>query len=476
MPKLNKSRREFMKQSFAGLGVLSAASVFQSCSRPARPPNLIFLLTDDQRWDMLGCMGNSIIQTPNIDAMAADGVLFENAFVTTAICCTSRASVFLGQYARRHKINDFVTDLSPEQMAISYPRQLRQAGYHIGFIGKYGVGNNLPEKEWDFWRGVPGQPKYENIDSEGKPIHYTALCGDQALEFLDGCPEDKPFHLSISFKAPHVQDGDPRQFIADPQYDDLYSGVTIPPPGTATEASLRAQPAFMQDESTVPRKRWHLRFENPELYQRMVKNYYRLVTGVDGVVGRIRESLEKRGVAENTVIMLLGDNGFFLGERGLAGKWYGHEESIRVPLVVYDPRLPKSAQGQRREEMALNIDVAPTLLDLAGVTIPEKMQGKSLSPLITGKTPDWRYEFFYEHLFKVPEEWVEEAGQIPSSVGLRTEQYKYLRYIDQNPVFEELYDLQNDPQEENNLAGNPAYSEWLQQFRDRCDFLIREKE
>ena len=466
------NRRTFLKTAALSTAAFLGGGIH--CSGSKRRPNIIFLLTDDQRWDMLGCMGNEIIQTPNIDAMAHDGIIFENAFVTTAICCTSRASIFLGQYARRHRINDFSTDFTAEQLDLSYDMQLKKAGYRVGFIGKYGVGANLPQDVYDYWAGVPGQPTYENRDKKGDYIHYTQVCKKQAFEFLHGCEPNRPFCLSISFKAPHVQDGDPRQFIADPVYDDLYKDINIPVPKKAHSKYLQAMPSFMQDEQSMLRVRWHLRFADPELYQKMVKNYYRLITGVDVVVGEIRDELDKLGYADNTVFALLGDNGFFLGEYGFAGKWYGHEESIRVPLVVYDPRLPKKRRGQRRGEMVLNIDIAPTLVDLAGLPVRPEVQGESLLPLVQDQKSTWRDEFFYEHLFKVPEKSVAQVGYIPSSVGLRTKKFKYLRYIDYDPIYEELYDLQKDPEEIETQVNNPEYADVLEQLRRRCDEMIQE--
>ena len=195
----------------------------------AQRPNIVFLLTDDQRWDSLGCMGNPIIQTPAVDALASEGVVFSNAYVTTSICMTSRASIFLGQYASRHGINDFQTNLSPEALDLSYPGQLRQAGYWTGFVGKHGVGNRPDAEAFDYWKGFAGQGRYETQDGEGRPIHLTDLMGDQALDFLDSRPDDQPFCLSVSFKAPHVQDNDPRQFIHAERHKDLYADVTIPP-------------------------------------------------------------------------------------------------------------------------------------------------------------------------------------------------------------------------------------------------------
>lgn len=457
------SRRDFMR--FMGAGALISATGVSCISRStkAQKPNIIFLLTDDQRWDTMGCMGNTIIKTPNMDALAKDGVLFKNAFVTTSICCVSRASIFLGQYARRHHINDFKTDFSPVQLSQTYPMLLKKNGYQIGFIGKYGVGRNLPVDQYDYWRGIAGQPVYEQKDENGHPKHLTKIMGEQALEFLSGVDRGKPFCLSISFKAPHVQDGDPRQFIYDPAYKDLYKDDTIPVPATADPQYYDAFPEFFK-KNNEGRRRWQIRFSTAEKYQESVKSYYRLITGADVVIGKIREALAEQKLDKNTIIILLGDNGFYLGEHGLAGKWFGHEESIRVPLIVYDPRLPSQLRGQKRSEMALNIDIAPTILSLAGAQIPSSMQGRDLMALIKGNARDWRHDFLYEHLFEHP--------AIPKSVGVVGERFKYLRYFDQNPVYEELYDLKNDPHEEKNLAAEKEYAAVLQKMRTRCDELI----
>ncbi len=460
------NRRKFLRS--VGMGALLYSVGISCIVRKVKTqyPNIIFLLTDDQRWDTLGCMGNKIIKTPNMDALAQDGVLFKNAFVTTSICCVSRANIFLGQYARRHHINDFQTNFTPTQLSHTYPMVLKKNGYRIGFIGKYGVGDKLPADQYDYWKGIPGQPVYEQKDENGHPKHLTKIIGEQALEFLSGAKQEKPFCLSISFKAPHVQDGDPRQFIYDPAFKDEYKNVAIPVPETADPKYYESFPAFFKAKNEG-RRRWEIRFSTPEKYQESVKSYYRLISGVDVVVGKIRDALAKQKLDKNTVIILLGDNGFYLGEHGLAGKWFGHEESIRVPLIVYDPRLPSRLRGQKRTEMALNIDIAPTILSLAGVQIPQSMQGRDLMTLIKGNAHNWRHDFLYEHLFQHP--------AIPKSEGVVGERFKYLRYIDQNPVYEELYDLKNDPHEENNLALKKEYDPILKKMRERCDELIMEK-
>jgi arylsulfatase A-like enzyme len=281
--------------------------------------------------------------------------------------------------------------------------------------------------------------------------------GDQAIEFLDGVPADRPFCLSFSFKAPHCQDGQPafRQFPYDARLHGMYQDATIPPAPLSDPAFFEALPEFLKESEN--RRRWELRFATPEMYQHSVKSYYRLVSGVDRVVGRIVDKLNEKSVLENTIILYTGDNGFYLGERGFAGKWFPHEVSIRVPLVVYDPRLPADQHGTRRDQVALSIDLAPTMLEMAGVEVPGAMQGRSLVPLLKGETPRWRKEFFYEHLFKHP--------RIPCSEAVRDARYKYIRFVDREPAYEELYDLENDPNEAHNLAEDPEHADTLREMR-----------
>jgi len=253
--KSNKiNRRNFIKSIGAGTAAIAfPALLLNGCKTYGlrtnkKPPNIIFLLTDDQRWDSLGCMGNQIIKTPNIDDLAKKGTLFKNAFVTTSICMVSRASFLTGQYSCRHKVNDFHTNLSPEAFAETYPAILKKSGYKTGFVGKYGIGNLELKNEFDEWNGIPGpgQPEYENKDKNGKYKHLTELITEQSIDFLDGCSKKQPFCLSVSYKAPHVQDSDPRQFIYNPIYKDLYNDVAIPLPKTATQKHFDALPEFLK--------------------------------------------------------------------------------------------------------------------------------------------------------------------------------------------------------------------------------------
>ncbi len=436
----------------------SAAAAYAQTPAGRRPPNILFLFTDDQRWDALGCMGNPLVQTPNIDRLAARGTRFANMFVTTAICVCSRASVFSGLYTRSHGIEAFAQQFTPAQFENTYPAVLRRAGYRTGFVGKYGLDKApLPENGFDYWRGFAGQG--QTFPQGEKGPHMLSVMTDQAREFLSGCkPGGQPFLLSVNYKHPHADDNDPRQFVPDPRDAGLYRDVTIPVPKTADVAYNRQLPLSVQ--RSEGRRRWAVRFSTPELYQESVKNYYRLCTGIDRSVGEVMQALAANGLADDTVVIYASDNGFYLGEHGLADKWFMHEESIRVPLIVFDPR-PGGARGVTSQNIALNIDIAPTMFDLAGVKDAPPMQGRSVAPLLHGKAPaDWRREFFYEHRFRY-------NGWIPATEGIRTENWKYTAYIDEQPEFEELFDLGSDRLEERNLARDASHAERLNTLKAR---------
>lgn len=449
-----------------GCPIISATVFGQSQHNlKERKPNIIFLLTDDQRWDAMGAMGNPIIQTPNMDKLASAGILFQNAYVTTSICCTSRASILTGQYESSNHIHDFRTDLSLESVANSYPALLKDAGYKLGFIGKFGVGTHPPVQLFDYWvnteAGGRMQPNYVTIDKKGNKIHDTDTLGHAIQIFLDQFGNNNPFCLSVSFKAPHEQDGDPPTYVIQPKYKDYYNDVTIPEPVTADSKYWQKFPDFFRTDSNFARARWKGLFGTPALYQENVKNYYRLITGVDGVIGNIIKKLDKLGIANNTIIILMGDNGMFLGEHGMEGKWYGYEESIRVPLLIYDPLLPDKIKQYRAPQIALNIDIAPTILSMAGIQAPKTMQGVDLISLLENKIPE-RKDFFYQYYFLG-------GPQLPREEGVVTKNFKYMNYFEHN--YEELFDIKHDPHETDNLAKDPKYKMKLEELRIRYQEL-----
>ncbi|MBI3822206.1 MAG: sulfatase [Planctomycetes bacterium] len=434
-------------------------------SQPTKKrPNIVFLLADDLRWNVLGCTGDKLARTPHLDALAKRGVVFRHHFVTTSICAVSRASIFSGQYARRHKINDFATDFTPDAWARTYPMVLKMAGYRIGFIGKFGVGNKLPAASFDYWKGFPGQGAYFG---KGETVHLTRRMGDQALEFLEACKKDQPFCLSLSFKAPHAMDAAKREYPPDPRDEELFKDVTFPVPKTADPKYFLALPDFVQ--KSEGRTRWERRFKTPEMTQAVLRDYYRLVTGIDREVGRILAELERLGFVDDTIVIFTSDNGYFFGEHGLADKWFLYEESIRVPLIVFDPSLPQQRRNRTVEAMTLNIDLAPTMLDYAGVAMPKSMQGQSVRPWIRGESPKWRDDWFYEHHTAIK--------IIPPSEGVRTTRWTYLRWLkDANNPVEELYDLQADALQERNLASVPEHQKTLRELRARWETLRKDLE
>lgn len=430
--------------------------------QPETPPNFLFIVTDDQRNDMLGVV-HPILQTPNMDRLASEGVRFENAFVTTPICAASRASLLTGMVERSHGYTFGTPPLSTELAMQSYPALLRKSGYHSAFIGKFGVRveSGITDSLFHVFEPFAAHPYFREDDS-GEVRHLTDITADRAIEYLKSRNTSSPFALTLSFNAPHADDGEEQQFFWPEAVDSLYTEQNLPNPPQSDPVFFEAQPDFLK-EASLNRVRWYWRFDSAEKTDAMTKGYYRMISGVDAAVGRILSTLEEIGLSDNTVVILMGDNGYFLGERGYAGKWLPLEPSIRVPLIVMDPR--SKLHGSIPNQPVLNTDIAPTLLDLAGVAASEFFQGQSLRPFLEGDSPeDWRTEFFVEHLFNHP--------QIPKHEGVRGDRFKYARYFEQEPVYEELYDLENDPAEAINLAMDPDHADILNALRSRTDDMV----
>jgi arylsulfatase A-like enzyme len=455
------TRRAFLEASAAGLGALAVAPRTHGGQGGSDRPNILFVLTDDQRFDAMGCAGNPIIQTPNVDRLAGGGVRFEQAFVTTPICAASRVSILTGTFERTHTYTFTKPPLGRAFVEISYPVLLRRAGYRTGFVGKLGVAveKGVEGKMFD-WTKFTNFPYFQTVG--GVERHLTEIEGDAALEFLRGVEPGRPFCLVWCPWAPHADDENPRQYFWPPAVDELYKEVVIPVPEMAAPAYYEAQPAFLKN--TMSRTRWAWRFDTPGKYQAMAKGYYRMISGVDMVLGRILAELEGRGLAKNTVIIYTSDNGYFLGERGYADKWLMYDLSIKVPLIIFDPRAPRENRGLVRKELVLNVDLPATILDLAGARVPGAMQGRSLRPLLGRSRPAWRGEIFCEELWDNPE--------IPQSECVRTDRWKYIQYP-KHADYSELFDLVDDPQEKHNLAGEARCAATLEDLRDRCRGWIR---
>lgn len=432
-------------------------------------PNLLFIFADDQPQSCMGCMGNKHIQTPNLDRLAKDGVLFTNAFVTTAICCSNRACILTGQHMRRHGIRDFAEPLSAEAFSQTYPALLQAAGYRTGYLGKFAVGAptgelkslSLPAHRFDFWYGFPQSINFRQV-VDGKARYLTTVMEEQAIEFLRSNPKDKPFCLTVALKEPHG----PWNFF-DPEVADPYANVEIPPPPTFTQADYEAQPDFIKSSlNGGSGPKW---FQDASAYQEYVRTFYRLITRADLAVGRLRSALDELGLAENTVIIYSSDHGSMLGAHGLTGKWLMYEESIRVPFIIYDPRQD-AARGRRCDKMVLSIDLAPTMLAMAGVPIPEAMQGRDLTPLVRGESVPWRTDWYYEHVYNTRPP----RRPIVKVEGVRTDRWKYMRYPEREPLYEQLFDLERDPLERENLAKTAEHQDTLITLRERCDEYRKE--
>ncbi|MCG7853739.1 MAG: sulfatase [Methanosarcinaceae archaeon] len=462
-------RRYFLKMVGAGLAALSTASgssVPLSGDAAKKKPNIVFLLIDDQRNDTLGCAGHPIIKTPVIDDLAKKGVRFSNAFVTTSICAASRASILTGLHERTTRFTFNTPPMLQEQCDVSYPVLLRQAGYRTGFIGKFGVKvpKGVKENMFDNFIEIGGNP-YFRKQADGSLRHESEVAGDHAIKFLEDNPSDKPFCLSISFNAVHAEDGDKRPGIGHFPWpkavDGMYDDIEIPPPRLNDPAIFESQPEFLK--KSMNRDRYYWRWDTPEKYQKNMKAYYRMISGVDHVIGRIRDALKENKLADNTIIIYMGDNGYYMGDRGFAGKWSHYEQSLRVPFIVYDPRLSKEMRGKVKDQMALNIDAPATMLDFAGIDIPKHYQGTSLAPIVKGESlENWRKDFFCEHLM--------DNAAIPKWEGVRGKRYVYARYFEND--YEFLHDLKKDPDQLKNLAGSKEHGETLQIMRNRCDELM----
>ncbi|BCX48442.1 acetylglucosamine-6-sulfatase [Haloferula helveola] len=433
---------------------LTAAVAASSIARAEEAPmNVLILYADDWRHDTLGVAGNPVVKTPNLDRLASEGMRFTSNCVTTAICGISRASLFTGQWMARHGGRDFKMFKTP--WAQTFPAILRKNGYHVGHIGKWHNGKP-PAEEFDFSTFYHGRHWYKMPD--GHKVHVTQRNEEDALEFLRTRPTEKPFVLTVAFFATHAEDSSPKQFLPQPESMKLYQNVKVPVPVNATEESWKRLPPFF-DEGNEGRRRWHWRFDTPEKYQEMMKNYYRLATEVDSTCGVVIEELKKQGVLDNTLVIFSTDNGYYHAEHGLADKWYPHQESIRVPLIIRDPRMPDGRKGKVNDDFTLSVDLAPTILAATGQKAPKTMQGKDIAALyLSDKAPEWRQEFFYEHPIFA-------GGRIPASEALVRKDWKYMYWPAEK--YEQLFDLKADPIEENDLSKDPAHAAKLKEMRKR---------
>ena len=414
---------------------------------PAR--NVIFVLVDDLRFDALGIMGHPWLETPNIDALARAGVVMRKAFVTTALCSPSRASILTGQYAHRHRVVDNNNPVPPG--TTFFPQHLQRAGYETAFIGKWHMGgeSDAPQPGFDRWVSFRGQGTYLpgknglNVDGRAVPQrgYITDELTDFALEWLKARDGRRPFFMYLSHKAVHSE------FIPAERHKGRYAGRPFTPPKTMadTPENYAGKPMWVRNQ----RNSWH-GVDFPYHSDLDIAEYYRryaeTLLAVDDSMGRIVSLLRERGMMDDTIVMFMGDNGFAFGEHGLIDKRTAYEASMRVPLLMSGGGLPA---GGTVDEVVANIDIAPTVLEAAGLAAPE-MDGRSVLPLARGERVPWRDTLLYEYY------WERNFPHTPALHAVRGSQYKYIRYYGIWDT-DELYDLQADPDETRNLIRDPAH-------------------
>jgi N-acetylglucosamine-6-sulfatase len=467
----------------APAGALGAAAPLEAAEPQAEAaasrPNVLFILTDDQRGDQLSCAGHPFLRTPHIDRLAAEGARFANMFVTTSLCSPSRASFLSGLYANTHGVVNNFTDY-PRDLA-SFPRRLQDAGYHTAYVGKWHMGeeDDSPRPGFDHWISHRGQGKYFdtefNVSGRRKivPGYYTSVVTDMAIDWLKSDHGGRPFLLILGHKAPHTP------FTPEPKYEHIYDAINIGYPRSAFD--LAGKPQWVEDRLDT----WHgiygpiygFRKQFPDRsaaavvqFDNFVRAYTATIKSIDDSVGRLYRTLDETGHLDNTLVVFAGDNGMFLGEHGMTDKRAMHEPSIRVPLIARYPRLIKP--GTVIEQQVLNIDLAPSIVEICGAQPLENIHGASWLGLLRGDVADWRQAWYYEYNYE------KQFPYTPNVRGVRTDRWKYVRYPhgDDGPDRHkaELYDLQDDPGELRNLIDDPQHAELVADLRAQLDRLIQQ--
>jgi arylsulfatase A-like enzyme len=479
-------------------------------------PNVIFIKTDDQRYDSLSMTGHPVTKTPNIDRLAEEGVFFSQAFITSPICGPSRANFFSGQWERKNRNGFYHISKNAMPHAVfdqSWLMRLKAAGYFTGYIGKNHVTVGAQKERQSYMKenidfcymstghlgfDLHKKKVFQNLKhssqveglyeateaflrSDDDQEYFFENADASLKDFLAHRDEARPFCLSINFNLPHEASiGGMGGKQSDPEmYRTLYNDVREQQPlpiGYPNPVSL-PEDVFRQDELM----NYYQNLKEKRLVEKM-NRMSRAVTAIDGFVGKLREDLEALGVADNTILVFASDHGLLLGEHGLGGKTFLYEESVRIPMIIYSPYFTSAEQGKTVNELVVGQDVPATILELCGVPVPASYQGESVLPLIKGESTQWREEVFCENLFT-------DQGY-PRMEAVRGKKWKYIRYFSkeedrglylpdasingEKPVFEELFDLENDPNEQVNLAMNPEYASILLDQQKRCQALVTE--
>jgi N-acetylglucosamine-6-sulfatase len=479
-PPLPDRRHLLLAGSGGALGLYSWASAAgatppaaapQSLRLPrlsgARPRNILVVLTDDHRYDAMGFMrSQSFGETPTLDRLAREGVHVRNAFVTTALCSPSRASIFTGLYAHQHRVVDNNHPVDPG--LIFYPQYLQRAGYETAFIGKWHMGTegDDPQRGFDHWVSFKGQGHYlphaDGLNVNGRHVpqrgYITDELTDYALDWLRQRPKDRPWMMHLAHKAVHSE------FIPAERHRGRYDHETFRPPATMAKDGPHAQghPRWVQDQ----RNSWHgvdFPYQGTLDIGTYYKRYMETLLAVDEGLARIMDLLAERGELDDTLILYLGDNGFMFGEHGLIDKRTAYEESMRIPMLVRCPAL--FSGGRVIDQVVANIDIAPTLLAVAGLAAPAHMEGANALPLLRGESAPWRSEFLYEYY------WERNFPQTPTVHALREDRYKYVHFHGIWDI-DELYDLHTDPQESDNLLARPGHEDLAARMSERLFAIL----
>ncbi len=497
-------------------------------------PNIIFILTDDQSYGMMSYDGNELVQTPNLDQLASDGTFFTNAHITSAICTPSRISILLSQFERKHGVNfNSGTSVEDEAWEQSYPVIMRNAGYYTGWIGKNhapigdgGYTSGLMEKSFDYWYAGHGHIRF--YPKEVHDIFNDAIAHTQpeiineatddfldpnarklkgALRFLEVRPKNKPFMLSVNFNLPHGAGTSSMKLKDDDDsiYKTLYRDLDIPmPKNYVAKADIQTPKLPASIHRVFDRQTGYNYVDTPEANKERIIRQMQAMTGIDRMVGNLRQKLRDLDLDKNTIIIFSSDHGLFMGEQGLGGKALCYEKTTHVPMMIMDPRVKRKYKGLKSDALVQSIDVAPTIMSLAGIEQPKSFQGKDISHFVVGDTSSIRDYVFTENL------WSTQFGN-PRCEAVQNAAWKYIKYYKNNtlsatrkietakaigmpinkmlyavhdsdialyrdfvesplhgeqPVYEELYNLKNDPSELTNLANNPEYKNILEELRN----------
>ncbi len=458
------------------------------------PPNILFILTDDQRDNSFSAMGHEWIQTPHIDELLSQSTRFENAYIAEPTCMPSRASLLLGLHERVNRLGfNSKHRMTESQWKHSYPGLLKEANYQTGFVGKWHVNTTDLEfeKMFDYWAGHKGHGPffYPNESAARGPGEITVnrYHTDKALGFLDTVPEGKPFCLSLCYAVPHAskvrlmhtpfdESASLNPKLKDhPIYGGMYRDLDIAYPLQNPEDPYFHIPKSVLDQDGGRKKTYIFDYEPAANLEHLFR-YYQLITEVDLMVGEIVAELEKRGLSENTLLIFASDHGVLLGEYGMGGKGLLYDLVMKIPCFVFDPKAPAETHGQGRDELVSSLDLTSTILDYAGVEKTGFMDGVSLKPLVqsTGEIPNWRKGLFLENLFLLRDN--------PLQEGFVEDGWKYIRYYKVQkhyddadlahegvePAFEQLFDLRNDPDEMTNLIASPEAAEIATRLRAKC--------